>query len=230
MTQKNLEDECMERFWEQYLVPRLVKRGEDLFPDTVDMASNACELCYFQWDTLLQYALKQNKEYCSVPELKLEFHPDDFFIGYFADATDKSSLRSHDVVAFVDAYEEKFPNEEPALHYAYDGYFEIGEYTKEGLAKRFSFDPPGHCNNRFGRIDEIWKKSDNIFRGRKMSVEYFVFHVPEPSTEQNAKKLAQTVREKRIIQNRKFDPYEYVTNEDGRTKDKYYKVIKLIKY
>ena len=226
------ESEGLKRYWAQYLIPKLVKLGEELFPDTIDLVANDKVMRCFQWNSLMQHAKKQPR-YNSLLHLKEDCSMDGFLIGYFVNNAETGvwagpRINVGDVAAFVDSYEELFPHEDIKDHFVRIATMDIGEYTKEGMTKRFSFDPPGNCDNRYERMDELWETQYEYFNGKMLFAKYFIIRVPEPSTAENAIKLAEKIREKRLPVVRNYDEFDCYENKKGRFKGKYQRIMNLM--
>jgi len=122
----------------------------------------------------------------------LIFPPEDWYLGFFVDSTmcgmfRMTMLEHTDVASFVKSYESRFKNEPAKSHFIMRASEVVGKYTEEGVIERVKDFPDKE------EALEQWRNKEHGHIGKNIISDYIIFHVPSPSTRENAHSLAEQV-------------------------------------
>lgn len=202
---------------------RYVAEGENFFSSTVDFTAEGIEILYFRWKDFQKYFFEQEKEtarrrhyqshYQTIEEIQPRRHHslEDYYVGYFIEDYGTFTSRPNylDIAAIAEAFKVFCPKEFPKSHFVYRSCLTIGDYVQEGVSKRIKANGDDKLYTP-EKLEEIY----NLFLGRMIHAGFLIFHVPEPSTKERAKTLAEIIARNSI-------KYYKVVGRDGQIKDKY---------
>jgi len=177
------------------LKPRCIEMRQQMFPDTIQIVAQGLDVCYFQLEPFERFVKESNQAlYQEDNKTYREFPSENWNVGFFVDSTQVGMIRLtnlgyFEIASFVESYEHLFPKTSANSHFVTRASGIIGKYTEEGIRKRIAEDDSRSEQDK-KRTFEHWRKN---YLGNKILGDSLIFHVPEPSTRECAKNLAEKV-------------------------------------